>query len=93
MRELHFLDPYTQLHGILSPYEDRGGVIVQSQRGVCLFIWTVGELLRMGRVSIRDFPEGTPVTISWPIGKRRTQVYRSVNKLSQRSFYNQVCHF
>ena len=25
MRELHFLDPYTQLHGILSPYEDMGG--------------------------------------------------------------------
>lgn len=24
MRELHFLDPYTQLHGILSPYEDMG---------------------------------------------------------------------
>ena len=25
MRELRFLAPYTQLHGILSPYKDGGG--------------------------------------------------------------------
>ena len=94
MRELRFLEPYTQLHGILSPYKDgEEGFIVQSQWAVCLFIWTVGKLLRMGGVSIRDFPGGTPVPISCPTGKRRTQVYRSVNKLSQRSLYNQVCRF
>ena len=37
----------------------RGGTM----GGGCSFIWGV---------TIRDFPEGTPVPISCPIGKRRT---------------------
>ena len=41
--------------------------------GVSLFIWTMGGLFHMGEGSIRDFPGGTSVPISWPIGKRRTK--------------------
>ena len=77
-----------------------GGVIFQDQwggQGVRLFIWTVGGLLHMGGVTILDFPGGTPVPISCPIGKCRTQVCKSEsNKLSQRSLQNQIlsnCHF
>ena len=36
----------------------RGGVTFQGQWGVCLFIWTVGALIHMGKVTIRDFPGG-----------------------------------
>ena len=54
--------------------------------GVCLFLWTVGGLLHMGGVTIRDFPGGTPVPISYRIGQWRTHVCKSeFNKLSQRS--------
>ena len=49
-----------------------------------------------GGVTIRDFPGGTPVPISCPIGKWTTQICKSkFNKLSQRSLYNQIlsnCH-
>ena len=51
------------LHGILPPHEDiRGGGVRGAHLSVpvevCLFLWTVGELLHMGEVTIRDFPGG-----------------------------------
>ena len=65
---------------------DGGGVIFQGQWGVCFFIWAMGELLYMGGVTVSNFPGGTPVLISCPIGKSRTKVCKSkFNKLSQRS--------
>ena len=79
------------LHGILPPHEDiRGGGVRGAHLSVpvevCLFLWTVGELLHMGEVTIRDFPGGTLVPISYPIGQCRTEVCKSeFNKLSQRS--------
>ena len=59
------------------------------EEGVYFFIWTVGRLLHMGQVTIRDFPGGTPVPISCPIGKRRTQFCRSetvIEKFVESSF-------
>ena len=56
-------------------------------RGVCFFIWTVGRLLHMGWVTIRDFPGGTPVPISCPIGKWRT---KSI-KVNLTNCHREVC--
>ena len=83
------------MHGIRSPHDDYvggGGGHFSGpveEEGVYFFIWKVGRLLHMGRVTIRDFPGGTPVPISCPIGKRRTQVCRSetvIEKFVESSF-------
>ena len=46
------------IHGIVSPHEDGEGFIFQGHWWVCFFIWTIGGLLYMGGVTIRDFPGG-----------------------------------
>ena len=76
----------SQAINMVSSFHEDGGVHFSGPVGVCLFIWTVGGLLHMGEVTIRDFPGGIPVPISCPIGKYRTQVCKSeFNKLSKRS--------
>ena len=63
-----------------------GGSFFRAIGGCAFSYGQWGGLLHMGAVTIRDFPGRTPVPISCPIGKFRTQTCESeFTELSQRS--------
>ena len=81
---------YSVTHGMLSTHEDGGGHFSEPVGGLPFHMDNRGTP-SYGGVTIWDFPGGTPVPISCPIGKHRTQVCKSeFNKICRIKFYQIV---